>query len=97
MDILKLEGKLRLLANPHSEKRMELILKQLEVSDSQASKPECEDAENGEDEVSFMYYGENCSCSKNSMCKSSKCLCFLRGELCSTKCHVDLKNKCTNK
>ena len=49
------------------------------------------------DEVSFMYYGDYCSCSKTAKCKSNKCLCFLRGDKCSDKCHADLKNNCTNK
>ena len=86
---------MRQTANPHSEKRTELILKELEESDIKTDDLECDDEV--EDEVSFMYYGENCTCSKNSMCKSAKCLCFLRGEKCSAKCHSDLKTKCTNK
>ena len=72
---------MRQTANPHSEKRTELILKELEESDIKTDDLECDDEV--EDEVSFMYYGENCTCSKNSMCKSAKCLCFLRGEKCS--------------
>ena len=87
---------MRQIANPHSEKRTELILKQLEESDIKTDDIEC-DIDEIEDEVSFIYYGENCTCSKNSMCKSSKCLCFLRGDKCAAKCHSDLKTKCTNK
>ena len=74
---------------------MQLILNQLEACEVLAE----EDADTGEneDEVSFIYYGDNCTCSKNSMCKSSKCLCFLRGELCTSSCHSGLKTKCVNK
>ena len=72
---------------------MELILSQLEVENN---KLEDED-DDEDDEVSFVYYGEHCNCTKNSMCKSKKCLCFLRGEKCSSKCHQDFKTKCTNK
>ena len=89
-----MEGKLRQIANPHCEKRTELILKQLEEKDVQKEDTDCAD---DEDEVSFIYYGENCTCSKNSMCKSKKCLCFLRGEKCKPQCHNDLKTKCSNK
>ena len=89
-----MEGKLRQIANPHCEKRTELILKQLEENDVQN---EDTDFVDDEDEVSFIYYGENCTCSKNSMCKSKKCLCFLRGEKCKPQCHNDLKTKCSNK
>ena len=50
-----MEGKLRQTANPHCEKRMELILKQLEESVAKTEEVACEDAE---DEVSFIYCGE---------------------------------------
>ena len=49
------------------------------------------------DEISFFYYGEDfCACSKNSMCKSNKCICFLRSSKCKAECHKTL-SKCTNK
>ena len=54
-----MEGKLRQTANPHCEKRMELILKQLEESVAKTEEVACED---DEDEVSFIYYEENCKC-----------------------------------
>ena len=56
-----MEGKLRQIANPHSEKRMELILQQLEVSGVQVYESESDECD---DEVCFMYYGETCECSK---------------------------------
>ena len=74
---------------------MELILRQLE--ESEYNHEDMADDEDVEDEVSFIYYGDNCSCSKNSMCKSAKCLCFLRGEKCTDMCHKETKNKCVNK
>ena len=62
---------------------MELLLKQMEEEDKQEKIEEDTDEE---DDVSQMYYGENCTCSKNSMCKSSKCLCFLRTQKCTQEC-----------
>ena len=68
---------------------MELILKQLEATKVEDGS----DDEHKDDEVSFIYYGDSCTCSKNSMCKSSKCLCFLRDEKCTSKCHNDKKEQ----
>ena len=88
------EGVLRQIANPFSEKRMELILKQmLEVAEKEQGQGEMQS--DGKDEISISYYGEHCSCSKKAKCKSSKCLCFLRDEKCSPECHNG-KNNCTN-
>ena len=44
---------MRQIANPHSEKRTKLILKQLEESDIKTDDLECDDEV--EDEVSFIY------------------------------------------
>ena len=75
---------------------MQLILDLLtEGGDVAKSEDVGESDEN--DAVSFIYYGEGCSCSKTAKCKSSKCLCFLRREKCSSKCHSELRNNCTNK
>ena len=87
----QIEGKLRYLANPLSEERMLLIYNQLKDSNTQ---DEACDEEN--DEVSLIYYGEKGNCSKNSTCKSSKCLCFLRNNLCSDLCHISI-SKCKNR
>ena len=92
MIILQVEGQLRHIANPHNEKRMELLLQNL--LEGETSMDEEESDEN--DEVSFTYYGQNCSCSKFAKCKSSKCLCFLRGDKCTEKCHNNVKNNCSN-
>ena len=81
---------------------MQLILDQL-LENVETVEIEAEDevetaeieAEDGVDEVSFLYYGEHCNCSKQSKCRSKKCLCFLRGDKCSSDCH-DLKTKCAN-
>ena len=73
---------------------MDLILKQLEEEVVSSDHEDVE--EEKEDEVSFFYYGESCNCSKNSMCKSSKCLCFLRSQKCTSACH-DKNTKCSNK
>ena len=85
---LKVEGKLRQLANPHNEEQLKLILR---------LKTEGRDCENqvksdkGEDEVSYVY------CSKQSKCGTSKCLCFLRDRKCSPECHDTHGSKCANK
>ena len=89
------EGTLRQIANPHSEKRMELILDQLTKSKSEPK--ECHE-DLGDDEVSIIYYDDHCSCSKAAKCKSSKCICFIREQKCSIKCHIsNAKNNCSNK
>lgn len=84
-----------MIANPHCDQRMDLILKQLEeeIVDDEGVQEENEEV----DEVSFIYYGESCKCSKNSMCKSSKCLCFLRSQKCTVACHEKQNTKCSNK
>ena len=91
---LKVEGKLRQLANPHNEERMKLILR------LKTEGRDCEDqvkSNKGEDEVSYVYYGGNCNCSKQSKCRMSKCLCFLRDKKCSPECHDTHGSKCANK
>ena len=91
---LKVEGKLRQLANPHNEERMKLILR------LKTEGRDCEDqvkSNKGEDEVSYVYYGGNCNCSKQSKCRTSKCLCFLRDKKCSPECHDTHGSKCANK
>ena len=63
--MLQVEGKLHHLANHHFEERMKLILSLKETASS--SNTGCEAAE-GEniDEVSFIYYGDHCTCSRLS-------------------------------
>ena len=98
---LRVEGVLRQIANPHSEKRMELILEQLTATMAKSetnveNKNEDEDKNENKDEVSFIYYEDHCSCSKAAKCKSNKCICFIRGQLCSKDCHSS-KSNCCNK
>ena len=81
--------------NPYSEKRMELILKQMMESPME-QEVEAE-MEVGVDEVSIVYYGENCNCSKTAKCKLSKCLCYIRNEKCTAECHSGAATNCTNK
>ena len=79
-----MEGKLRFLANPLSEKRMELILQQ-KLNDNRAFEEKEEDVEEV-DEVSVLYYGaEHCTCSKNAMCQSNKCICAISDKKCTDK------------
>ena len=93
-----MEGRLRQVANPHSEKRMEILLEQRRMTVSEELEKEVEDGYAQEDEVSSYFYEDSCSCSKLAKCKSSKCICYVRGSLCNTKCHVgETKSNCTNK
>ena len=80
------------MANPHSEERMKLILEQMEVKSGQTNE---EDKESDEiDEVSMMYYG--CNCTKNSMCRTNKCICYLRDNKCIESCHGTKYSKYRN-
>ena len=89
--MFQVEGNIRHIANPHSEIRMQLILKQLTVETPKPEEPD------DDDEVTIMYYGDKCDCSKMAKCKSSKCICFIRGVKCGQDCHSDQKTNCTNK
>ena len=73
--------------------RSELILNQLQNTGREFEVDENE----GSDEVSMAYYGRGCECSRNAICKSNKCICFIRGEPCSNECHGEVKTKCKNK
>lgn len=73
---------------------MKLILQQL--LDSVDAEVDVEIGDD-QDEVSFMYYSEHCNCKVNAKCKSSKCICFLRSDKCTEKCHDQMQNKCANK
>ena len=94
--ICQVEGKLRYIANPHSEKRMKLILEQRETkSEILATDSEGDDEV---DETTYIYYGEEaCKCSKSSTCKSSKCICFVRGKGCNESCNKLEATKCKNR
>ena len=46
-----------------------------------------------DDEVTIMYYGDKCDCSKMAKCKSSKCICFIRGVKCGQDCQISPINK----
>ena len=80
------------MGNPHSEERMKLILSQLLVGCSEeVGEAECED------DTSHIYYDDRCSCGKTAKCKSSKCICFIRGVKCQSDCHGSYHTKCANK
>lgn len=87
-----MEGKLRLIANPHSEKRMNLILQQIVKN----VKHVIENDPLDNDEVSFMYYETSCSCNKRAKCKSTKCDCYVNGRNCNDTCHGQTVSNCTN-
>ena len=91
--IFQVEGRLRFLANPHCEKRMEFLYKQKEDSILKEEVVE----EDSNDEVSIFYYGETgCTCSKTAMCKSNKCICFIRDTKCTKYCDNSSTTKCQN-
>ena len=96
LDYIKyqVEGTLRKIANPHSEERMALILKQL-LEDEKCVEEEENNCE--VDEVTMLYYGDQCNCGKMAKCISSKCICFIRGVKCGSECHSSVKTNCTNK
>ena len=84
------------MANPLNEKRMELILQQ-KLNDDKAFEEKEEDVEEV-DEVSVLYYrAEHCTCSRNAMCQSNKCICAISDKKCTDKCHDGKKTKCKNK
>ena len=58
------------MANPHSEERMKLILKQM-LDTAESAKAEEDDCDT--DEVSLLFYGDHCNFGKTAKCKSSKC------------------------
>ena len=88
-----MEGSLRHIANPFSERRNQLILDVL-----QEDTEDVKELDDDIDEVSAVYYGdETCNCSRSARCKSSKCICYLRGNKCTSACHSDSKSACTNK
>ena len=92
---LKIEGKVKTVANPCNVKRLELILEE-QLSRDQVRSLDDEEVEEdvGVDEVTIIYYNESCECI--NMCKTKKCPCVLNNTTCSEDCHI--KNlKCKNK
>ena len=82
------------MANPHSERRMEYILERV-VKEEEAKE---DDNSEEKDEVSVIFYGEEaeeeekqCNCTKNSTCRTNKCICFL----CQNKCSIFVITKLT--
>ena len=73
---------------------MKLILQQLLTKANE--EVEKVEKEQEDDEVSFMYYGDAFTCYKMSKCKSSKCVCYLRGNNCNQECHNHSSSKSTN-
>ena len=76
---------------------MNLILEEMQKAINENEEAKNEEANSDEDETTFVYYGESCTCSRNSMCKSRKCLCFIKGVKCNEKCHGTYESKCSNK
>ena len=94
------------MANPLSPVRLQNILKEMEQMEKE--EVSCEDE--GEDEVSMIFYGdeeldeescktsqEPCYCSRNSKCQTKKfCLCFKNNVTCVPMCHVNSGFRCKN-
>ena len=94
-----MEVKLRLLANPLSEKRLEVILQEREtLVEEEAPDVVTDDEKNfvEEDEVSILFYGKPCSCSKKLSCKTNQCECFVLNTNCGVFCHNGQKPSCKN-
>ena len=94
---LKIEGKVKTLANPLNVKRLETILEErvrqekVEEEDDVGQVVE-EDNDVGLDDVTMVYYEQDCDCT--SMCRTKKCPCFTK--TCSETCHPK-NTKCKNK
>ena len=84
---LRTEGKVRILANPLSKKRLEAILEATLANSS------VKDMEN----ESFSPQEEVCQCTRKSKCISSRCLCFKSNKKCKPFCHPEADSKCENK
>ena len=94
-----MEGKLRLLANPLSEKRLDAILQERETLVEEEAPDVVTYDENNfleEDEVSILFYKKPCSCSKKSSCKTNQCECFALNNKCGVFCHNGQKPSCKN-
>ena len=93
-----MDGKSGTVANPLSPTRLESILADLKVvmdnfDENQESKLA---SEINEDEVSVLYYGDTCECSKRSTCVTKFCSCRKTNKTCSPMCHGGHKGECKN-
>ena len=83
---LKVTGQVRILANPTKNKRLEVILSEREkIRDDKNKIESVAEA----DEVTQVFYGETCDCSRKSTCKTTKCLCFKQNSKCNVFCHTE--------
>ena len=107
---LRREDKLRNLANPLSEKRMEVIIDEITglFSNLSLSVPEVSTDSHAagvtgkpvEPQETLTAAQQSCSCEPRSKCKSKKCLCVVNRRKCTDLCHSVKKSKtakCENK
>ena len=88
-----MEKKVKTVANPTNPQRLELILIEMQKTDTVTVKLDNVDEE-GEDEVSQIFYP--CSCTIRAKCQTPKCSCYANSSKCSVLCHNG-QTKCTNK
>ena len=90
---------MKTVANPLSTKKMENILNELEVKTEQPVEAEQEEdleAGGNDDEVSVLFYGGTCQCSKRSTCSTKSCSCRKEEQKCNVMCHGGEKSMCKN-
>ena len=99
------EGKVRTVANPTSSARLELILEERLKICTDKVLDEAEDIvteEMGDDLVTSFFYDDlidtiSCTCSRNSKCANSLCLCKKANKTCGDNCHKTGTSKCAYK
>ena len=95
---LKVEGRVKIVANPLTSQRLTLILEEMALEDEMEN-VSLEDDIISEDEdnlVTTIYYEEsNCEWSRRAKCKTKSCACYRTDQTCSEKCFCG--TNCTNK
>ena len=93
---LKATCKVRTLANQTRNKCLEVILTEREKLKIETIKVSNNEEELELDEVTIQFYGECCSCSRKSTCRTVKCTCFKDNKKCNSLCHTEATFNCKN-
>ena len=76
---------------------MEIILQNIKVSSEKSIDNKDEETNyDDNDDVSLIFYGPTCECSKRSTCSTSTCLCKREGLKCNSLCHGGMRQGCKN-
>lgn len=95
---LKVEGRVKIVANPLTSQRLTLILEEMALEDEMENVSLEDDiiSEDEDDLVTTIYYEEShCECSRRAKCKTKSCACYRTDQTCSEKCFCG--TNCTNK